>query len=170
MGTLTLAELPVLLTYRLVKLIETHSDGLARTLQHKIEACERCSAYKNLPEGELTRVVGEMYSGMGQWLTAKSEADIEKRYTRIGQLRAKQQVPLSQVLWTIALVKENLWEYVQTNNLGTPVELFGELEILQLLDQFFDRAMYYAAFGYEQAGKPASGVETKNVETTNTRK
>ena len=28
-----------------------------------------------------------------------------------------------------------------------------ELEILQLLDQFFDRAMYYAAYGYEHASE-----------------
>jgi hypothetical protein len=143
----------MLLAYRLVKLIETHSDGLARTLQQKIEECDRCPAYAHLPQGELTRVVGEMYQGMGQWLMGKSEADIERRYTRIGQRRAAQGIPLSQVIWTIALVKENLWEYVQTNNLGTPVELFGELEILQLLDQFFDRAMYYAAYGYEHASE-----------------
>ena len=142
----------MLLAYRLVKLIETHSDGLARTLQQKIEAGDRCPAYKDLPQGELTRVVGEMYQGMGQWLMGKSELDIESRYARIGRRRAHQGIPLSQVIWTIALVKENLWEYVQTNNLGTPVELFGELEILQLLDQFFDRAMYYAAYGYEHAG------------------
>jgi hypothetical protein len=153
----------MLLAYRLVKLIETHSDGLARTLQQKIEAESRCTSYRNLPQGELTRVVGEMYQGMGQWLMGKSEAEIERRYTRIGQRRAIQGIPLSQVLWTIALVKENLWEYVKTNNLGTPSELFGELEILQLLDQFFDRAMYYAAFGYEHAGEAVPAIETTNT-------
>ncbi len=140
----------MLLAYRLVKLIETHSDGLARALQQKIETCGRCPDYVKLPQGELARVVGEMYQGMGNWLMGKSEQEIERRYTTIGQRRAEQGIPLSQVLWTIALVKENLWEYVQVNNLGTPVELFGELEILQLLDQFFDRAMYYASVGYEK--------------------
>jgi len=30
------------------------------------------------------------------------------------------------------------------------VEAFGELEMLQLLDQFFDRATYYSALGYEK--------------------
>ena len=30
-------------------------------------------------------------------------------------------------------------------------EILGELEILQLLEQFFDRAMYYAALGYEHS-------------------
>jgi hypothetical protein len=32
-----------------------------------------------------------------------------------------------------------------------PAEVFGELEMLQLLDQFFDRAIFYASLGYEQA-------------------
>ena len=153
----------MLLAYRLVKLIETHSDGLARTLQQKIETCDRCAAYQKLPAGELTRVVGEMYHGMGQWLMGKSEEDIERRYTRIGARRAEQGIPLSQLIWTIALVKENLWEYVRTNNLGTPVELFGELEILQLLDQFFDRAMYYAVYGYEHAREAPLATETTNT-------
>jgi hypothetical protein len=31
-----------------------------------------------------------------------------------------------------------------------PAEVFGELEMLQRLEQFFDRAQYYAAMGYEE--------------------
>lgn len=142
----------MLLAYRLVKLIETHSEGLASALQQKIDTSERCAAYRKLPREELTTVVGEMYRHMGQWLLGNSESELEARYTAIGARRAEQGVPLSQVISTIALVKENLWDYVKTNDqLGSPVEIFGELEMLQLLEQFFDRAMYYAAVGYERA-------------------
>jgi hypothetical protein len=31
--------------------------------------------------------------------------------------------------------------------------VFGELEMLQLLDQFFDRAILYASIGYENVLK-----------------
>jgi hypothetical protein len=31
------------------------------------------------------------------------------------------------------------------------VQLYGELELVQLLDQFFDRALYFAVVGYEHA-------------------
>ena len=65
---------------------------------------------------------------------------------------AAQHVPLSQLTWTIILTKENLWEFLKSESvLDRPVEVFGELEMLQLLDQFFDRAIYYAAIGYERA-------------------
>lgn len=142
----------MMLAYRLVKLIEVHSEGLATALRKRMELCDRCSAYKNVPPEELTHVVYEMYRNLGEWLLGKTEADIEHRYTAIGAKRAQQDVPLSQVIWVIALVKENLWEYLkQENVMERPAEVFGELEMLQLLEQFFDRAMYYAALGYERA-------------------
>jgi hypothetical protein len=55
-------------------------------------------------------------------------------------------------VYAIILTREHLWDYLQHEaNLEKPAEVFGELEMLQLLEQFFDRAMYYAARGYEQA-------------------
>src|SRR5512146_2835128 len=145
----------MMLAYRLVKLIELHSEGLSKALRKKMEACRRCPAYKNVPEEELTAVVYEMYRNLGEWLLGKTEADIEHRYRAIGARRAQQNVPLSQMIWVISLVKENLWEYLkQENVMERPAEVFGELEMLQLLEQFFDRAQYYAALGYEEARVP----------------
>jgi hypothetical protein len=142
----------MMLAYRLVRLIELHSEGLAKSLHRKMDACQRCPAYKNVPEEELTQVVYEMYQRMGEWLLGKTEADIEHRYRAIGAKRAQQNVPLSQMIWVIALVKENLWEYLkQENVMERPADVSGELEMLQLLEQFFDRAQYYAALGYEEA-------------------
>jgi hypothetical protein len=34
--------------------------------------------------------------------------------------------------------------------MNSPVELYGEMELLRLLDQFFDRALCFATEGYEQ--------------------
>jgi hypothetical protein len=142
----------MMLAYRLVRLIELHSEGLAQSLRKKMDMCDKCPDYKNVPQQELTHVVYEMYRNLGDWLLGKTEADIEQRYRAIGEKRALQNVPLSQVIWVIALVKENLWEYLKKENvMERPAEVFGELEMLQLLEQFFDRAQYYAAMGYEAA-------------------
>jgi len=60
-------------------------------------------------------------------------------------------VPLSQLIWAIILTKKNLWDFVkQEAVLDQPVEIAGELEVEELVDQFFDRAIYYAAVGYER--------------------
>ncbi len=141
----------MMLAYRLVRLIERHSDGLAASLLEKVHNSSLLPGYRNVPADELKQRVYEVYRHLGEWLLSKSETEIERRYLEIGARRAAQQVPGSQLTWTIILTKENLWEYLKkVSVLECPAEIFGELEIMQLLDQFFDRAIYYGAMGHEQ--------------------
>jgi hypothetical protein len=147
----------MILAYKFVRLIESHSEGLAKALRKKIESCPKLADYDNVPAEELTERVQEVYKHLGEWLLGKTESDIETRYSEIGRKRFYQGVPSSQVTWTICLVKENLWEYLkQESVLEKPAEIFGELEMLELLDQFFDRAIFYAALGHERARETAA--------------
>ena len=142
----------MMLAYRLVRLIENHSDGLATSLLKKVQESTVARDYRKVPSADLQERVYEIYRHLGEWLLGKSEFDIKERYLEIGARRAAQEVPLSQVVWVIVLTKENLWEYLKHEaGLERPTEVFGELEMLQLLDQFFDRAIFYASMGYEQA-------------------
>jgi hypothetical protein len=142
----------MMLAYRLVRLIETHSDALANGLLQRVQSSEFTRDYRRVPEADLKDAVYEIYRHLGDWLLGKSEFDIELRYREIGARRAEQGVPLSQLVWVIVLTKENLWSYLRHEaNLERPTEVFGELEMLQLLDQFFDRAILYASIGYENA-------------------
>jgi hypothetical protein len=153
----------MLLAYRLVKLIESHSDGLARSLQTCYRQCGKCSAYASVADSELTETVYAVYHHLGEWLLGKTEADIESRYLEIGARRAAQGVPASQVVWMICLVRENLWDYLQKHaELERPAEIFGELELLEMLDKFFHLAIYYAALGHERATAGYS-VKTETV-------
>jgi hypothetical protein len=145
----------MMLLYRLVRLIESHSDALASCLLVKVQESEHTRDFKNVPAADLRERVYEIYRHLGDWLLGKTEFDIEKRYLEIGRHRAEQGVPLSQLVMVIVLTKENLWEFLRKESpLDRPVEVFGELEMLQLLEQFFDRAIFYAALGYEQASLP----------------
>ena len=140
-----------MMAYRLVRLIETHSDALAAGLLDKVEHSELTRSYRNVPV-EVKERVGEIYRHLGEWLLGKSAFDIEQRYVEIGARRARQGVPLSELVWAIVLTKQNLWDFLkQESLLERPVEIFGELEVLQLLEQFFDRAIYYASVGHERA-------------------
>lgn len=143
----------MMLAYRLVRLIENHSDTLAAGLLAKVQQSEMTRSYRNVPPQDLKEAVYEIYRHLGEWLLDKSAAfDIEQRYEEIGTRRVHQGVPISELIWVIILTKENLWEFLQRESLPErPIEAFGELEMLQLLDQFFDRAIYYASVGYERA-------------------
>ena len=84
------------------------------------------------------------------------------RYRDLGTHRAAQAVSLADPCWAIVLTKEHLWEFLQRQGfLRSPVEIYGELELLQLLDQFFDRALCYATEGYEQYSQLLSGAEIR---------
>lgn len=143
----------MLLAYRLVRLIEAHSEQLARNLLENVKDSEKTRAYtSHVPQEELRSRVSEVYKNLGEWLLGKTEADVQHRYEEIGARRAAQGVPLTQLISALVLTKDTLWEYLLREAVvERPVEVFGELELLQLLDQFFDRAIYYAAAGYEHA-------------------
>jgi len=141
-----------MIALRLVRLIETHSDQLARGLMEKLLRCERVADMRKVPAAELEQRVYEIYRNLSDWLLTKTDRDIERRYTAIGARRAAQGVALSNVLYAIVATKEHLWEFLgREGRVDRPVELFQELELFQLVDQFFDRALYFTACGYERA-------------------
>jgi hypothetical protein len=142
----------MLLAYRLVRLIETRADELADGVWRQLQASEKtCEFAHMVPAEDFHAAVYEIYTHLGEWVMGRSEEDIARRYTAIGRRRASQGVALSQLNWAIVLTREHLWEFLQgEDTLERPTEVFGELKLLQLLEQFFDRAIFYAAVGYEQ--------------------
>ena len=141
-----------MLAARLVNLIEAHSQPLAEGLLKKLLTSERTADLRKVPEKELEERTYEIYRNLSDWLLNKTEADIERRYTEIGQRRAQQGVAFSHFLWAIVATKAHLHEFLRREGLvDKPVELIGEMELLQALDQFFDRALYHASVGHERA-------------------
>jgi hypothetical protein len=143
----------MIITYRFVRLIEDHSEELATGLLHKVQKSSHTESYNaKVPGEDLKQRVTEIYRHLGEWLLHKNEAEIEQRYTAIGARRAHQAVPLSELIWAIILTKHNLWEFILDEAYPErPIEILGKQELLQLLDQFFDRAIHSAAVGYEWA-------------------
>ena len=141
-----------MLSYRLVRMIETHADELAAALLQATRESDKTRNYvETVGPEDLKQRVFEIYQQLDAWLTDKSEADIEKRYIEIGEFRAQQGVPLRELLWAIFLVKDTLIEFLKKEAVpDRPFEVFGELEMLQLLEQFSDRAAYYAAVGHDR--------------------
>jgi len=148
----------MMFSYRLVRLIESHADALAGGLEEKVQTSSQVAHFRSLPTHELRERVYEIYRHLGEWLLGKNELDIEHRYREIGGRRAHQGVPLSEVIHAIVLTKENLWEFLKSEAvMDRAVEIMGELELLQMLEMFFDRAIYYAAVGYEEEVSRTAG-------------
>jgi hypothetical protein len=130
----------------------------------RIETSEHCRHFlEKVPREELKQRTYEIYHHLGEWLLKKTEHDIERRYLTIGERRASQGITLSQLVAALMASKEHLWAYVAEQALADrPFELFQERELFHLVGQFFDRAAYFAAIGYERyhAAKSKAAVAT----------
>lgn len=151
----------MMFSYRLVRLIESHADALAAGLEERVQT--QVHHFRDISAHELRERVYEIYRHLGEWLLGKNELDIEHRYREIGTRRAAQGIPLSEVIQAIVLTKENLWDFLKSGAvMDRAVEIMGELELLQMLEMFFDRAIYYAALGYEEeisrTGRPQAAL------------
>jgi hypothetical protein len=153
----------------LVRMIERHSDELAAEVIAKLETSSRTTDLRKVPVEELRRGIQEILRHLGEWLLTKTGHDIEQRYFEIGRRRASQGVALSDLCWAITLTKGHLWEFLQRQGvMGSPIEIYGEMELLRLLDQFFNRALCFATEGYEQYIPLRNGSDNHAREAQNT--
>lgn len=141
-----------MLGMRLVRLIEAHSDALSRGLAEQILKSERTSDFQAVSPEDLQRRATEVYRNLGDWLLQKTEKDIASRFKTIAAHRAAEGIRLQQFLWALMLTRDHLLHFLRLEAFADNiVALHGELEVHQLLNQFFDRAIYYAVLGYESA-------------------
>ena len=62
----------MMLAYRLVRLIETHSDGLATGLLARVQSSEFARDYCKVPTADLQERVYVIYRHLGEWLLGKA--------------------------------------------------------------------------------------------------
>jgi hypothetical protein len=125
---------------------------LAKRLLARFERSGRTHDLCNVPRHELERRAYEVYRHLTDWLLYKTEKEIEKTYTELGMRRAVQGVPFGHFFWALVTTREVLWEFLQEEGFAdNPLDLRGGFELLRLLEQFFDRALYYATVGYHRS-------------------
>jgi hypothetical protein len=140
-----------MLATRLVQLIESHAGRLSECLLLKLQNDPNCADLRKVAPQELNARSYEIYRHLGDWLLGKTRRQLEQVYVELGERRARQGVAFSHFLYAITATKEQLWQYLECEGLvAEPVELYGEMELFRLVDQFFDRALYHAAVGYER--------------------
>ena len=149
---------------RLVRLIERHSERLSRALTEQIRKSERTSDFRKIQEKDLQLAAAEVYRNLGEWLLQKTERDIEDRFRTIGSRRAADGVGLHQFVWALMLTRDHLWHFLDQEGFADNiVKLHGEQELRQMLNQFFDRAIYHAILGYTEAAESSVKSELQKA-------
>jgi hypothetical protein len=144
---------------KLVRLIEKHSEELVQGLVEQIHTSQRMCDFRTIPPADLELAAAEVYRNLGEWSLQKTEEDIEKRFGAITARRAAGQISLHQFVWALIVSRDHLWRFLQREAFAcNVVELYGELELHQMLTQFFDRAVYYAIKAYGKAEGQGKGL------------
>jgi len=141
---------------RLVRLIENHSEELAEEIARKIHTSARTGDMRKIPLEDVQERICEIFRHLSEWLLTKTGSEVERRYLELGARRAAQGISAADLAWAIVFTKEQLWEFLQRQgSIHTPVELYGEMELLWLLNQFFDQAICATIEGHEQEMREA---------------
>src|ERR1700752_2152826 len=159
-----------MLGMKLVRLSEAHSEALSQGVVNVIRASERTSDFRAIPREDLQRRVVEVYRNLGEWLLQKTEPDVASRFRALATRRIAEGIRLPQFVWALMLTRDHLLHFLRHEAFAdNVVALHGELELHQLLDQFYDRAVYHSVLGYEEAGSKAQPIgDVKRAEPSMT--
>jgi hypothetical protein len=124
---------------------------LPRLMIKSVRSNPRTGFLHDLSEVELKRRIFDLFQNMGRWLGEKSDAEIEATYGELGRRRCREGVPLSELVYALIMAKQQLWEFVQRNDLpDTATNLYGEEMLHVTAGQFFDKAIYHTVRAYEE--------------------
>ena len=135
----------------LVSLIERAADELTRHYLEDVKKNVNLPTYRNFDQNELYRRAHRVYSQLGKWLSLETSKDEIKSYWKsLGNRRREEGIPLPEIILTLSLLRRHLWLKVQADGLlDSALDLYQALELNNRVVSFFDKAIYFAACGYE---------------------
>lgn len=147
-----------MLATRLVATIEKHAAELTRRVVHELQTDTRTPSYHRLDSQETYARVFNVVSNLGAWLDRKSDVATETAYRSLGQRRFCEGIPLSEVVYALMLTERVLRTFIQAEGWAeSALELHQQVELYNLIDDFFRRAVYFTVVSYEEEARSAGG-------------
>jgi len=137
---------------KFTRLIEEHAEFLTKRWLSEVKKNSATKSYQNLPEKILTERVYTVYKNLSDYVLSDDPGyeKCARHYYNLGQERAKEKIPLSEVVYALILSRVVLWNYVGENGfIDNALELHKALNFYQKVNAFFDKALYFLVLGYE---------------------
>jgi hypothetical protein len=154
---------------RLLLLIQSHAGPLTRETLQDLTTNDRTPSFRRLRQPELETRVALLFNNLAKWIGDPSDEAVRREYEEMGRTRFREGVPLSELVFAIILTKKHLRRYIREHGLLDfagdrvlpdellPLELHSIQELNYQVGEFFDRALFHLARGYEsEAGNPRS--------------
>ena len=143
-----------MISQRLLRLVQQNADRLTNDLITEVRRDPRTTAYHKLSEEDLHERALDLFHNLGQWLSSRTEFAIQTRYEAFGRRRYQEKIPFSQVFFALTTAKNILLNFIRGAVAAESIaELPLEYELALAIGQFYDKALYHAAVGYEDAAK-----------------
>ena len=145
----------------LLQFIEAHAGALTNEVIRDLRANERTPTFSRLNAMELESRVAALYWNLGRWIGNADERVIREEYEAMGRSRYREGVRVSELVYALLLTKQHLRRSIRDHGLVDfagdrvvpdellPLELHSIQELNYQVGEFFDRALYYLARGYE---------------------
>ena len=146
---------------RLLQLIQAHAGSLTNEVIMDLRTNERTASFRRLSSSNLESRIGALYSNLGRWIGDSDENAVRVEYEEMGRRRFRENVPVSEIVYVLLLTKQHLRRYIRDHGLVDfagdrtmpeellPLELHSIQELNYQVGEFFDRALYHLARGYE---------------------
>ena len=119
-------------------------------------------AFRRLNAADVETRVSALFYNLGKWIGDADENAVTAEYEDMGRMRFRQGVPVSELVYALLIGKHHLRRHIRDHGLVDfagdrivpvellPVELHSIQELNYQVGEFFDRALYHLARGYEQ--------------------
>src|SRR3954466_4268255 len=153
---------------RLLMLIQSHAGALTSEVIKDLTTNELTPSFRRLGAAGLETRVASLYYNLGKWIGDPNENAVRDEYEDMGATRFREGVPISELVYAVILTKKLLRRYIREHGVVDfagdvaapsellPLALYSVQELNYQVGEFFDRALYHLARGYEAeaAGRP----------------
>ena len=150
---------------KLVELIEIHSPRLTTDIVDDLLVNERTPGFRAVRRQELEQRVFQLLHHLGNWIGDPRADKTRAEFTEWGRRRFDQNIPLSELIFAVIVIKQHLQRYIRDNGLVAasfphmegdyvlPLHLHGLQELHTQMGRFFDEALYDLAIGHEERAR-----------------
>lgn len=147
----------MLLSSKLVGMIENHAEDLTRGVIEDLKTNSKTPCMHQLSDQELHDQSYQVYRNLSQWLLELSDEAIMDFHYKLARHRFEEGIPLNEIVFAHILKKYHLRDYIRiSGTVDSAADLLQEQELHHLIGSFFDKAIYYTVKGYEEANMDRS--------------
>jgi hypothetical protein len=137
---------------KLVDLIERSADELTTSYIDDLRRDPRMPSYQEFDQKEIYKRAFRVYSQLGKWISQETtKEEVRSYWTALGRQRRREGFPFPEIVLSLCHIRRLLWAKIQASGLlDTALDLYQAMDLQHRVLVFFDRAIYYAAVGYEE--------------------